>query len=407
MPPVIKMNEKILLVDDEPAVLQGYQRLLHRDFKIHIAVGGTEALAAIAKDGPYAVVVSDMRMPGMDGIQLLTRIKAESPDTTRIMLTGNADIETAMTAINEGNIFRILVKPCPKELLARTLKAGLEQNRLVTAEKELLEKTLSGSIHVLTEVLSLVNPAAFSRAQRLYRYISHVVSRLALPGAWRFEIAAMMSQLGCVMLHPETIDAIYAGQKLTPEEQARFETHPQLGRDLISNIPRMEPVAWMIAHQRSLESRDEPLPSGEMGPVARLGAEVLRVTLAFDEAVCKGVKKSKALDEVRLKWNGADPRIFQALSEVEVEANQMSVRNCPIEELVPGLILNEEVRTRNGLLIVAKGQEVTFPLVLKLQNFYERGAISSASLSVSAPKAPASSAVPPKTGNAEAVAATS
>ncbi len=405
MPAVIKMSEKILLVDDEPAILQGYRRLLHRDFKIDIAVGGTEALAILAKDGPYAVVVSDMRMPGMNGIQLLSKIKAESPDTTRIMLTGNADIETAMTAINEGNIFRILVKPCPKELLAGTLTAGLEQHRLVTAEKELLEQTLSGSIHVLTEVLSLVNPAAFSRAQRLYRYISHVVNRLGLPGAWRFEIAAMMSQLGCVMLHPETIDAVYAGQKLTPEEQARFETHPQLGRDLISSIPRMEPIAWMIAHQRTVESSDESKPDGEMGPVAKLGAEILRISLAFDEAVCKGIEKSQALDEVRLKWHGADPRIVQALSEVEVEANQTSVRNCPIDQLVPGLILNEEVRTRTGLLIVAKGQEVTFPLILKLQNFHERGAINCDTLSVSAPKAPAPSTDAPKEGNAAAVAA--
>ncbi len=106
----------------------------------------------------------------MDGIQLC-RIKAQSPDTIRVMLTGNAEIDTAINAINEGSIFRFLTKPCTREAMAKTLTAALVQYRLVTAEKQLLEQTLSGSIQVLTEVLSLVNPAAFSRAERARRYI--------------------------------------------------------------------------------------------------------------------------------------------------------------------------------------------------------------------------------------------
>jgi DNA-binding NtrC family response regulator len=100
------MAEKILLVDDEPNVLDGYRRTLGREFALETAVGGQEALALLAEKGPYAVVVSDMRMPGMDGIQLLSRIKSASPDTIRVMLTGHADTETAINAINEGSIFR-------------------------------------------------------------------------------------------------------------------------------------------------------------------------------------------------------------------------------------------------------------------------------------------------------------
>src|SRR5208282_1041000 len=150
--------EKILLVDDDNSILDGYRRSLSREFPMETAVGGQQALQMVAESGPYAVVVSDMRMPGMDGIQLLSKIKALSPDTIRVMLTGNADTDTAVNAINEGSIFRFLNKPCSKEVMAKTLTAALVQYRLVNAEKQLLEQTLSGSMQVLTEVLSLVNP---------------------------------------------------------------------------------------------------------------------------------------------------------------------------------------------------------------------------------------------------------
>src|ERR1035438_9523234 len=145
--------EKILLVDDDSNILEGYRRGLIREFLLETALGGEQALTLAAENGPYAVVVSDMRMPGMDGIQLLSRIKALSPDTIRVMLTGNTDTDTAINAINEGSIFRFLNKPCSKEVMAKTITAALMQYRLVTAEKHLLEQTLSGSLQVLTEVL--------------------------------------------------------------------------------------------------------------------------------------------------------------------------------------------------------------------------------------------------------------
>src|ERR1700723_1249547 len=99
------MTQKILFVDDEPSVLEGYKRMLGRDLPIDTAVGGTLGLAAIAERGPYAVVISDMRMPQMDGAKFLARVRDLAPATVRLALTGYADIETAMSAVNEGSIF--------------------------------------------------------------------------------------------------------------------------------------------------------------------------------------------------------------------------------------------------------------------------------------------------------------
>ena len=94
------MTEKILFVDDEPAALEGYKRALYRDFEVETAVGGADALAILEKSGPYAVVISDMRMPGMLGAELLSRIKEAYPDTVRMLLTGYTDIDAAMRAVN-------------------------------------------------------------------------------------------------------------------------------------------------------------------------------------------------------------------------------------------------------------------------------------------------------------------
>ena len=196
------MSKKILFVDDEPGVLEGYRRLLHKEFSVETVLSAEEGLAAIAAAGedPYAVIVSDMRMPKMDGAQFLARVRIVSPDSVRIALTGYADIQTASQAVNEGALFRFLTKPCEKEVLAKALTAGLLQHGLVVAERELLEKTLRGSVKVLTEVLSLVNPAAFSRGVRIGRYVQHMVKEMQLNTPWQFEIAGMMSQLGCVTL---------------------------------------------------------------------------------------------------------------------------------------------------------------------------------------------------------------
>src|SRR4030067_3783918 len=154
------MEEKILFVDDDPNILSAYQRQLRKQFTVDTALGGDLGLTAIANHGPYSVIVADMGMPGMNGVQFLSKVKEIAPDSVRMMLTGNADQHTAMSAINEGNIFRFLTKPCQPEVITKVLTAGIEQYRLVTAEKDLLEKTLNGRVKGLNDTLAIVNPTA-------------------------------------------------------------------------------------------------------------------------------------------------------------------------------------------------------------------------------------------------------
>jgi DNA-binding NtrC family response regulator len=132
------MVEKILFVDDEPNVLSALKRELRKQFEIETAENGEAGLRTIAAFGPYAVVVSDYNMPGMNGTRFLSNVKKIAPNTVRIMLTGFASLDTAIRAVNEGNIFRLLIKPCPPELLSRALSAAIDQYRLIMTEKQLL-----------------------------------------------------------------------------------------------------------------------------------------------------------------------------------------------------------------------------------------------------------------------------
>lgn len=162
-----KLHPNVLCVDDELRVLEGLAMHLRRQFTVFRATSGKQGLAELAEHGPFVVALSDMRMPEMNGAEFLSQVHTSAPDTVRMLLTGYADIEVAASAINDGQVFRFLVKPCPPERLRLAFSAALHQYRLITAERELLEHTLRGSVEALVNVLALVHPQAFGRAVRL------------------------------------------------------------------------------------------------------------------------------------------------------------------------------------------------------------------------------------------------
>lgn len=372
------MNQKILFVDDEQNVLQAYQRSLRKDFQIDTALGGADGLVAVARHGPYAAIISDMRMPGMDGVEFLAKVKELAPESVRIMLTGNADQQTAIEAVNEGNIFRFLNKPCPPETLAKTLVAALHQHRLVMAEKELLNKTLNGCIQVLTDILSLVNPTAFGRAARVRRLVKQIANTLRLEHAWQVEIAAMLSQLGCITVPQETLWRVYRNQPLSADEIRMMQAHPQIGHDLLSHVPRLEQVAEIIAYQNKLFNGGGYPNDKRCGDEIPVGARILKLALDFDKLAESCVGNFEALKEIqsRLSYGWYDPKLVEALEAALLNEINYETMQVKISELTPDMILAEDIISLKGMLLITKGQEVRNSLCLRLQNFYEANAIT-------------------------------
>lgn len=362
------MTEKILFVDDEPHVLQSIKRQLRKRFALQTANDGNEALEILKQEGPFAVIVSDMRMPGMTGVELLAKVKDLYPDTVRMMLTGNADQETAIEAVNTGHIFRFLTKPCPPAIFITSLALAQRQHRLLVAEKELLQKTLKGSVNVLSELLSLANPMAFSSGVRFKNYVVEVARTLDLPGLWQYEIAALMSQIGCVTLPGDVLNKVYAGLALNEEEQGMYANHPLVGAKLLEKIPRLESVTKMIAMQQlPFDAYDEKIISQEYEEVI-LGAQTLKTVVDFDLQLFQGNSRGKAIKWLRSQKGAYNPKIIDALANIDVE-EQVRIVALRVEDIAAGMVAVEDVVAKNGALIIPKGQTITWPIMQGLKNF--------------------------------------
>jgi response regulator RpfG family c-di-GMP phosphodiesterase len=369
------MPAKILLVDDEPAILAGYERTLHREFEIDTAVGGELGLQAMQRTGPYAVIISDMRMPGMSGAQFLAKARKSAPDTVRMLLTGYTDLGAAMEAVNEGNIFRFLTKPCAKEALVAAINSGVEQNELIRGERELLEKTVLGSIKVLAEVLGAASPEAFGRSLRIAQFVRHVANNFNFEFRWRLEAAATLSQLGCVTLDAELIQKRFGGAKLSRDDQARFDTHPKVGMQLLAPIPRLEATAWMIGQQLRMEipTQIANLPSACIKETV-LGAKILKLGVAFDHLRTR-LSDAEAINDLGTRRTEFERELVDALAGVRVVGGGMVSRRVSTLKLATGMVLDQDVRNKEGLLLVVKGQEISSAVLGKLENFARAGLI--------------------------------
>jgi response regulator RpfG family c-di-GMP phosphodiesterase len=359
---------RVLCVDDEPNVLDGLRRNLRGRFDVVTAVGSSAGLKAIEQEGPFAVIVSDLRMPQMDGIQLLARVRERAPDTVRVLLTGNADLSAAAAAVNEGAVFRFLTKPCPPATLLQAVAAADEQHRLRTAERVLLEQTLLGCVKMMTEALALASPAAFGRATRVRKRAAEIAERMGGVERWKIEMAAMLSQAVGVALPPETLERWQRGAELSERERAMVERLPGLGDRLLAEIPRIEGVRAILAGLSS------PFKGG--GPAQPLGARILRAVLDADALENAGRTPQEAIELLRGRSGEYDPEVLLAMQAcLGSKAAADQIRSVRVAELRVGMVLLEPICTEDGRLLLAHGNELSPGLIERLRNLQEDQAI--------------------------------
>ncbi|MBW2069165.1 MAG: response regulator [Deltaproteobacteria bacterium] len=365
----VSSKAKILFVDDEPKVLMAIKRVLHKHFSIDTAESGKEGLEKIKSRGPYAVVVADLRMPIMDGIQFLTRVKEIAPDTVRIMLTGYADLDTAIEAVNCGNVFRFLTKPCPNETLINALKDGVRQYNLIIAERELLEKTLRGCVALLTDLLFLSNMEASERANRATKFAVLIAQELGIKNPWKVETAGMLSQLGCLLLPEETILRFYKGEPLEGEEKQIMEIHPSVTARLINKIPRMDEIAKIIAYQeKHYDGSGHPIDEIK-GDDIPLEARILKVALDLELLLGKGHSAPEAYAIMMGRKGVYDPKVLTACGKVVEFLTNYEQREVLVEELQEGMVTAANVLSRDGRLLLKQGHELNKVSIQRLRNF--------------------------------------
>ena len=369
------MTGKILIIDDDADLLAGLRRQFRKKFDLSTAQSGEQALSLVKSEGPFAVAISDMRMPGMDGVGLLGALRKAAPDTVRMMLTGNADRQTAIDAVNEGNIFRFFTKPCPPEVLAKGIEAGLGQYRLITAERDLIEKTLAGSVRVLVDVLSMVDPAAFGKASKMRDWARKMAGRMNISQPWKLDMAVMLSPIGWVAIPAEIQMKVRAGDSLTPVEDAMIREIPETGRKWIANIPRLGPVAEIVYYQdKCFDGGGFPDDdvAGEDIPVESRILKVLGDLAEVSPGMVPGKDGLKFLDGQAQRY---DPAVLNAARQCLLRPDEdgggnerHEVAELPVSLLMAGHRLLSDVEAESGQLILSKDQVISETQLAKLRN---------------------------------------
>jgi CheY-like chemotaxis protein len=359
----------VLCVDDERQALASLAVNLGRRYEIATANTGLEGLEVLARHPHTAVVISDMRMPGMDGATFLAKVEDVNPDAVRILLTGQADLETAMLAVNQGHIFRFLTKPCPTVTLLSSVAHAVQQHHLLTGERVLLEQTLRGVVEALTDVLSLAHPASFARASRIRAQVTKMADALEMKDRWHVEVASMLSQLGAIALSPDVAARVYESRAVSADDVAALARVPALTERLLAHIPRFEIVRGMLAGMSKPHLVIDPQEDGGQAALIARGAQMLKVASDFDVLETEHKSSAKALEIMAARGDEYDSEVLILLPMLLDAESTHEHRTLPLAEVEVGMIFAEDVHVEEGgALLVARGLQVTPGMKERLHN---------------------------------------
>ncbi len=358
------MTDRILFVDDDRALLNTLERNLGFSFPITIAESGPEALEKIRDGEGFAVVMVDMRMPGMDGIEVIQEARKIAPDTVYMMLTGNQDLESATRAVNDGRIYRFLNKPCEMTELKAAIDAARKHYDLVMSEKELLHNTFVGSIGVLTDIIEMMQ-SNMADSNAISATVLKLADALDFGPSWERQLAAKLSLVGLAMLPDSKTDTLRFAPARSPEHKEVFGEMAEVAAKMIDRIPRLGGVAEMLRLQTKCDGR---VQAGE--ETTQACATLLRVAFYWELLGKNGVPTANAINEIQLALPELPNRITETLAEINgggiIDEGVVSIGP---DELDEGMVLVEDVITDNGALLVSRGRRLSRPIIEKLQQY--------------------------------------
>jgi response regulator RpfG family c-di-GMP phosphodiesterase len=367
---------RILCVDDDPNMLMSVKLNLRRFFQVEAAASAEEGLIALKQKGPFAVILSDMNMPGMDGSSFLNEASFLAPDTVRIMITGDSDQKTALRAVNEGHVFQLVNKPCDPTTLAQTVVAAVRQHQLIIGEKELLEQTLKGCVKLLTDILAMADPASFGKAQLLRDYVHSYLdqNKEANSSRWEIEMAAMLSNLGHVIIPRPILEKVEKASEVSEAEQQILDRVPETGFALLENIPRLHVVANIVRYQDK-NYDGSGLPNDNLGgEEIPYGARIVKVLKDLIEKEAAGLSRTEAIACLDTRTGNYDPKILQNCAtslKFHATSEQMAeqVSTILIAELTNKHVLVSPLVTKEGMLVAPSGTEISNLILERIRNF--------------------------------------
>lgn len=300
---------RVLCLDDEPHVLEALRDTLRRQFEIVVSTNGFEALRLLAAE-EFEVVIADMRMPMLDGARFLVLAREHAPGTVRMMLTGHAELADAASAINDGEIFRLLIKPCKTDDLTAALDAGVVRYGEQRTEREALGQTVRAATAALIGLATGVDPDAPARAAQIRKHAVELAGRVEhLDITKELEQACELMQIGAAVVSPETRARAGGGMRLSPEHAAELERLPELAIPLLPDLPGLGTVAALLSATAWPSNR-------AASPSIKTGAAVLRIALDFELQIRQGAPMETGIRYLGARPGRYDPDLLRAFSSL-------------------------------------------------------------------------------------------
>lgn len=373
------MNKKILLVDDDLPLIQSLERNLSFEYDVQVAEGGHQAVKIAESDGPFAVAVVDMRMPQMDGIQTIHALRGRMKHCVFVMLTGNQDMDTVIDAINKGQVFRFLNKPCEVADLRNAIDQSLRQHQLMMVERELLHDTFLGAVNLLSDLIEQQGFRLID-TQRLSQSMTSIAKELDFQMSWEQRVAARVCLAGVAMLSASESNQF---DSLDPEEERHMALLARVcdqSAKMIGRIPRMDVVADIL--------KRIPKSNGVRcdGRRDEITAGLLKISYYWNLLTMRGFSADEATRKLERLMPGLGDRTLAALAVLNDNQDAHTCMKIPVEYLAAGMILSANVLDESGNIIVSRGRPLSESVIENLQNQNELEDQSVSVISTSCPE---------------------
>ncbi len=367
---------RVLFVDDDENLLSAIKRTLRKDLDIVVATDAIEGLRMLDKSGPFSVIVSDQNMPKVDGATFLAKVKTHFPRVVRVMLTGNTDQKTAVTATNDAEVFRFVSKPCSTTQLLKVVREAHEHQLRMSTEAYVLEETVAGAIKIMTDMLAIAFPDRFKRTCIVTRWAEAACQALNIEYSWELKTACALWPIGDTFLPPELAEKRNSTERLTDEERALVLESCVSASEMVGNVPRLQGVAKLMLMST---------PAGSlMADNVKLSAGARLLRILIDVARCvnpeEPTKVNAAFNHLVKNINSYDAGIFTSLppilASIQHGTNIKELREITAGSLSEGDLLTTDLVDDAGKLILASGQIVSKTTANAVSRLYISGAIS-------------------------------
>ncbi|MFO7447106.1 MAG: response regulator [Ignavibacteriaceae bacterium] len=385
-------NKKVLYVDDEPELLNAFVSLMRKEnLQIKTLNDSVKIDEILNPDEPFALVLSDQRMPGYDGVHVLEAVRNKWPDTLRVLITGYADYKDTIRAINIGGINSYISKPWDDEALKQQVKNWISQYNLKQHNKyllqllddenqklnELLEGTVAQTVRILGDMANHVSPQVAelgNGVKTIGLAFLNMMTHISTRERWDIMRALDLFNLGIALL-PPSIQAAIAKEGLSVINQNPVAlNHHLLAAGLIKNIPRFDGVASIIELQaKDFDGTGEPFTNNASGSKIPFGARLMHILVDLVKPSSTKLRGAELLKHMERMTSKYDTQLIKLILGKHLETNFVAEeRLLNISSLQTGMILVHDVRSVSGQLLLKANVTLTETFINILVQWHMR-----------------------------------